>query len=135
MKAFFQKVLATFVMVLAVACIFGLFLAYQYARATVVPAGQFGNIQLAAATATKVPAAPLNPRSGILIQNLGTTDMYCGTANTVTAANGIKVSAGGGTFKGNAAWDTVSVQYWCYSTLVQASPADTRWMEVASSTP
>ena len=134
MKKFFAKVVALGMMVLAIACIFGVILVYQYARATVVPAGQYGFIQLAAATATKVPTAPLNPRSGILIQNLDSVEIWCGTTNAVTDANGIKIAAGS-SFRANAAFDTVSIFFWCYSKAGQTSPADTRWIEIASSTP
>lgn len=57
----------------------------------------FGPV-LVLTTATKVPASSNLTRTGIFLQNLGPTDIWCAPSNTVTASNGIKVPAGGGTF-------------------------------------
>ena len=43
-------------------------------------------------TAAQVLAAPLANRKEVTIQNEGSADVYIGSANTVTAANGVKIS-------------------------------------------
>lgn len=45
-------------------------------------------------TATKIIATNLANRSKVIVQNLGTKDVYFGHNNSVTAATGIKIGAG-----------------------------------------
>lgn len=45
-------------------------------------------------TVIELAATPLTSRSKMIIQNLGTKDIYLGPANTVTTVNGIKIPKG-----------------------------------------
>lgn len=60
--------------------------------------GGYGNWQTsvvsATSTAGEVAATPLANRTRMIVQNLGTQDVYFGPANTVTTANGQKLPKG-----------------------------------------
>lgn len=106
-----------------------------------MPGAQYGAVQLAANVAKTIPTGPMSPRQAIAVQNLGPTDIYCAWNASVTTATGWKVAANGGTFSvdtdfnsnigstGNPATSGRNRMY-CITTVLQVSPADTRWMEI-----
>jgi hypothetical protein len=75
-------------------------------------------------TATKIIATNLANRRKVIVQNLGTKDMFFGHNNTVTAANGIKVGAGA------SAELEFGPSLDCYG-ITAAGTADVRYLEVA----
>lgn len=106
------------------------------------PAAQYGNENLCsggAPCAAKVPAtSSLIPRTGVMVQNLAATPIWCGFDSSVTDLNGIYVQASGGVYMANidnisAAVPTPGV--WCYSQAAQAAPNNIRWQEIRSAYP
>lgn len=98
------------------------------------PAGTYGAVQVTAAPASPrcFPTAGLNSRGGVLVANLGPNTIYCGFNSSVTTATGMpiatneKLAIGISYRKGTSAGQ---VQICCISTVLQVSPADTRYME------
>lgn len=97
------------------------------------PRGAYGNVTLAPATATKIPAAPLNGRNGLAIANLDAQPIYIGFNSSVTNLTGFPVASMGSvalelSYNGNIA--TPARDVYAYSVSGQVAGTDTRWMEV-----
>jgi hypothetical protein len=88
-------------------------------------------VQIATASATQILAAnaAVEPRTRLLITNLGPNTIYLGPDNTVTTATGLPVPTGAsvelrGTINGTV--------FGIAATALQVTPADTRyWVEQA----
>lgn len=75
-------------------------------------------------TATKIIATNLTNRRKVIVQNLGAKDMYFGHNNSVTTANGIRVSAGSSAeLEFGASLDLYGI--------TASGTADARYLEVA----
>lgn len=109
--------------------ILALGVALAYGQPYQKPVGRYGLLTIPAAAATEVPMT-ISSRRGILIQNLGPTDIYCGFDNAVSHLNGIRVASNGGTYSVGAGFDGNTVRIWCYCTVLQIAPANTRWSEI-----
>lgn len=96
------------------------------------PAWTYGAAQVNT-SATCFPATGMNSRAGLLITNLGPNTIYCGSDSSVTTATGTpvftneKFSVGISYRYGTTAG---RVQACCITTVLQVSPADTRWAQV-----
>jgi hypothetical protein len=77
-------------------------------------------------TATKVPTAASGKRGAMLVFNNGPATIYCGWDSSVTTSTGMPIGPG--------ASMPVDIgpgpQLYCITTVLQVSPANTRYIEV-----
>jgi len=94
-------------------------------------AASYGAVQVNV-TATAVPAAPMGARNSMALVNLGPNDLYCGWDVNVTSATGFLVAKNGGTLSVDIYYDgqKQKPKLYCLTSVLQVSPADTRYMEV-----
>lgn len=75
-------------------------------------------------TATKIIATNLANRRKVIVQNMGSKDMFFGHNNSVTTANGIRISAGSSAeLEFGATLDLYGI--------TASGTADARYLEVA----
>lgn len=78
-------------------------------------------------SAVEIASTPLSNRASIIIQNLGSKDVFLGEANTVTTGNGIRIPRGGSFEDTNSG---SALNYWLISS---AAGQDVRVFEKSAS--
>lgn len=90
----------------------------------------FGAVQVLTASATKVFTG-MPGRNAFSLYNNGPNTLWCGNRSSVTTSTGFPVPAGASLSIDLAYHDSGDSDFYCIaSTADQASPADTRWLQV-----